>query len=198
MNNLQFPLKFRFKITTLSNDFVASDATGQTIAYVKQKMFKFVDEISVYNDDTKSQLQYTIKANKWLDFSAAYTFTNAMGLEIGRVVRKGWASIWKARYEIYDDKQHINLMIQEENPWAKVGDAVFGEIPVVGLLTGYIFNPSYKVMRDDGTIVVQLKKEPTFLGRQFNVIKVSEFKSGEEERVVLSLMMMILLERRRG
>lgn len=198
MKNLQFPLQFRFKITTLSNDFIAKEANGQTVAYVKQKMFKFVDEISVFNDESKSELRYSIKANKWLDFSASYAFTNAMGQEVGRVVRKGWASIWKARYEIYDEKQQVNLMIQEENPWAKVGDAVFGEIPVVGLLTGYMFNPSYKVIRADGTIVVRLKKEPTFLGRQFNVMKISEFPGGEEERVVLSLMMMILLERRRG
>jgi len=198
MNNIQFPVSLNFKITTLANDFTATDANGNTIAYVKQKMFKFVEDVSVFNDQSKSQLNYSIKANKWLDFSAAYNFTNATGAEIGKIVRKGWASIWKARYEIYDENQQQDLLIQEENGWIKVFDALLTEIPFVGLLTGYFFNPSYIVTRPDGTQVVRLKKEASFFGRKFSVNKLGEFEKGEEERIILGLTMMILLERRRG
>ena len=35
-----FPIDFRFKLGTISNDFVATDANGRTLAYVRQKMFK--------------------------------------------------------------------------------------------------------------------------------------------------------------
>jgi hypothetical protein len=198
MNNIQFPVSLNFKISTLSNDFTAKDANGNTIAYVKQKMFKFVEDVSVFNDESKSQTNYSIKANKWLDFSAAYNFTNSAGAEIGKVVRKGWASIWKARYEIYDENQQQDLLIAEENGWIKVLDALLTEIPFVGLLTGYFFNPSYIVTRPNGTQVVRLKKEASFFGRKFSITKLNEFESGEEERVILGLMMMILLERRRG
>jgi len=198
MNNTQFPIQFQFKITTLANDFIAKDAKGATVAYVREKMFKFIDEVSVYDDDSKSDLRYTIKANKWLDFSASYAFNNSTGAEIGRVARKGWASIWKARYEIYDEKQQQDLFIQEDNGWVKVGDALLSEVPLLGVLTGYFFNPSYKVFRPDGTVIARLKKEPSLLGRQFSVSKLSDFAKGEEERIILSLMMMILLERRRG
>jgi len=198
MNTLQFPLNFSFKISTFSNDFIIKDATDQTISYVRQKMLRLVDEVQVYTDETKSQLKYTIKANKWIDFSATYVFTNAQGTELGRVARKGWASIWKAHYLVYDQNQTQDLVIQEENPWVKVFDALLTEIPILGLLTGYLFNPSYKICRPDGTMVVRLKKEPSFWGRKFSVTKLAEFESGEEERIVLSLMMMILLERRRG
>ena len=198
MNNLQFPLDFTFKISTLSNDFVAQDATGNTIAYVKQKLFKFIEEITVYNNESKSGIAYTVKANKWIDFSAAYLFYNNQGVEIGRVARKGWASLWKARYEIYDENQKQDLVIQEENGWVKVADALVSEIPILGMFTGYFLNPTYKVTRPDGTMIVRLKKESSFLGRKFSVTKLAEFESGEEERAVLGLMMMILLERRRG
>jgi len=198
MNNIQFPVSLNFKISTLSNDFTAKDANGNTIAYVKQKMFKFVEDVSVFNDESKSQTNYSIKANKWLDFSAAYNFTKSAGAEIGKVVRKGWASIWKARYEIYDENQQQDLLIAEENGWIKVLDALLTEIPFVGLLTGYFFNPSYIVTRPNGTQVVRLKKEASFFGRKFSITKLNEFESGEEERVILGLMMMILLERRRG
>lgn len=198
LKKAEFPLSFTFKIGTLSNDFVATDAGGQTIAYVRQKMFKFIEDINVYEDEAKTILKYNIKANKWIDFNSTYVFSNTDGKDMGRVARKGWASIWKARYEIYDENQQQDLVIHEENGWIKVGDALLSEIPLLGIFTGYLFNPSYIVKRPDGTQVVKLKKQPSFFGRRFLLDKLSGFEKGEEERIILGLMMMILLERRRG
>lgn len=198
MKNIQFPVQFTFKIGTLSNDFLVEDAMGNDIGYVRQKMLRMIDEVVVYDNDLKSNILFTIKANKWIDFSATYTFTNHLGQEIGRIGRKGWASIWKARYEIFDEKANQDLLIQEENAWVKVGDAILSEIPFLGLLTGYLFNPSYMVTRPDGTDVIRLKKQPSLVGRRFLLEKLNNFEPGEEERVILGLMMMILMERRRG
>ena len=198
MNSMQFPLQLTFKVTTLSNDFVATDATGNTIAYVRQKMLRLLEEVQVFNNESRSELNYTIRANRWLDFNSTYTFTNRTGYEVGRIVRKGWASLWKAHYEIFDEKQQSDLIIREENPWAKIFDSMLGEIPLLGILSGYLFHPSYIVTRPNGTEVVRLTKQPSFWGRKFNVDKLANFESGEEERIVLGLMMMILLERQRG
>lgn len=198
MNSMQFPLQLTFKVTTLSNDFVATDATGNTIAYVRQKMLRLLEEVQVFNNESRSELNYTIRANRWLDFNSTYTFTNRMGYEVGRIVRKGWASLWKAHYEIFDEKQQSDLIIREENPWAKIFDSMLGEIPLLGILSGYLFHPSYIVTRPNGSEVVRLTKQPSFWGRKFTVDKLSNFESGEEERIVLGLMMMILLERQRG
>jgi len=46
--------------------------------------------------------------------------------------------------------------------------------------------------------IVMLKKDPSFWGRNFSVSKEGDLKDVHEEKIVLSLMMMILLERRRG
>ena len=198
MQNLQFPLHFRFQIMSLANDFVASDAAGVTIAYVRQKMFKFIDEIVVYNNESEGRVDYRIKANKWIDFSAAYNFTNGEGREIGKIARKGWSSIWKANYEIYSETQELNYIIREENGWIKVGDALFGEIPILGVFTGYLFNPSYIVKTPGGQEVMRLKKESSFTGRKFNIYQLMPLNDRENEKIILGLMMMILLERKRG
>jgi hypothetical protein len=42
------------------------------------------------------------------------------------------------------------------------------------------------------------KKMPSLMGRTFQLTKEAEFESGEEDRIKLGLMMMSLLERRRG
>lgn len=198
MNSIQFPVNLTFKIGTLSNDFVAQDAAGNTIVYVRQKLLKLIEEVQVFNNESRSELMYTIRANRWIDFTATYTFTDKNSYEIGRVVRKGWASLWKAHYDIYDEKQQLDMTVREENPWAKVFDSMLGEIPVLGMLTGYLFHPTYIVTRPDGRPVVRLKKETSFFGRRFSIDKLDEFENGEEQRVLLGLMMMILLERQRG
>lgn len=198
MKNLLFPLHFQFKVTTLSNDFIATDAEGKTIAYVRQKMLRLKEEVNVFKNESRSEQAFVIKANQWIDFSATYTFFDDMGREVGRIARKGWSSLWRARYEIFDQDQRQDLLIREENVWAKVMDGLMGEIPILNFFTGYFFHPSYLVSRPDGTLVARLKKQPSFWGRKFKVEKLGEFEEGEEDRLVLGLMMMILLERRRG
>ncbi len=198
MKNINYPVNFQFNITTFSNDFVAKDANGNTIAYVKQKMFKLKEDINIYNDETKSKVNYKIKADRWLDFSAAYTFFDENGIEFGKIARKGWRSIWKATYEIIDKNQKKQYTINEENAWTKVFDSLLGEVPVLGLFTGYLFNPSYIVANMENLPIVRIKKMPSFFGRQFEITKLGEIGEGSNERIMLGLMMMILLERRRG
>ncbi len=198
MKNIQFPINFKFKITSFANDFTATDATGNTIAYVKQKMFRLKEAINIYSDESKSKIDYTISANKWLDFSAAYSFFDEHGQEFGKIARKGWRSIWKASYEIIDQLEKKQYTITEENPWVKVFDALLGEVPILSIFTGYLFNPAYIVVNSEGQTVVRLKKMPSFFGRNFEITKIGELDSDDDDRVMLGLMMMILLERRRG
>ncbi|MGC3977136.1 MAG: hypothetical protein QM751_02200 [Paludibacteraceae bacterium] len=195
---MNYPLDLIFRITTIANDFSIQDANGDKVAYVRQKLLKLKEEVQVYKDEIRADLRYTIKANKWLDFSASYVFLDANNLTLGRVVRRGWKSIWKSHYEIYDNNDVQDFLISEENPWTKIWDSMLGDIPILNIFTGYFFHPSYAVKRPDGTVVAQLKKVKSFFGRRFVINKLGEFSAAEENRIILSLMMMILLERQRG
>ncbi len=198
MKNLQFPLNFKFKIGTLANDFVATDASGTTVAYVRQKMFKLKEDILIYSNESKSDTLFRIRADRWLDFSAAYSFTDRDGKEMGKIVRKGWRSIWKTSYELVDQHQNIQYHVNEENAWVKVWDSLLGEVPLLGMFTGYFFNPAYLVTDLQGTVVAKIKKQASFFGRHFEVSKLQDIDQDDQERIMLGLMMMILLERRKG
>ena len=193
-----YPYSFQFNIATFHNDFTVKDSAGATRAYVKQKMFKLKEHVRVFTDESETQLAYDIRADRWLDFNTVFSFHNPDGINLGKLVRKGWKSIWKASYELYDENDIQDLLIQEKNPWVKVCDTLLSEIPIVGMLTGYFFNPSYSVKRPDGTLVCSFTKNASFFGRKFSLIKENLFEQGEEERIKLGLMMMVLLERRRG
>lgn len=198
MENLRFPLNLKFKIATISPQFSVVDAGGQPVAYVKQKAFKFKEDITVFKTEAKAQALYKIAADRWLDFNASYAFTDASGKDCGRVARKGARSLWKAHYELYDENGQKDLQIEEANAWVRVVDNLIGEIPVLGMFTGMMFNPTYNITRPDGTLVARLKKKPDLISRAFELEKVAEFEQGEETRIVLGTMMMVLLERARG
>lgn len=198
MKSIQFPLKFVFRISTLSNDFRMLDANERVIGYVRSKLFKFKEDIQVFSDESKTELLYTIKANKWIDWSAAYNFKKADGSELGKVARKGMRSLWKAEYDLIDQNEQPQYKIQEANGMIKVFDAILGELPIIGIFTGYFFNPSYNVTDSSGRVVIKLKKDASFFGRKFSVEKLEDIDQDDQERILLGLMMMILLERRRG
>ncbi|MBE9178390.1 hypothetical protein IQ268_07285 [Oculatella sp. LEGE 06141] len=195
---MQYPLEVTFKVWTLAPKLVVTDAQGNLVFFVKQKLFKLKEAIGVFADEAQTKRLYDIKADRIIDFSARYNFMDSSGSSVGAVKRKGMRSIWRAHYDIFDNETSSTLHIQEENPWVKVLDSLFQEIPIVGALSGYVFNPKYLVKRSDGTVVMRLEKRPSFISRKFTIKPVDHLSSREETQALLSLLMMILLERARG
>lgn len=195
---MNYPLNLSFKLLALASQIYIRDANGNLLGYVKQKLLKLKEDINVFADEGQTQHLYNIKADRILDFSANYRFTDSHGNEIGSIRRKGMRSIWKANYEIFDAAGNHVLQINEENGWVKVVDAIAGEIPVLGMFTGYLFNPAYLVSRTDGTPIARLQKEPAFFEGKFKLEPQTQLSGDEEVRVLLSLLTMTLLERARG
>jgi len=194
---MQYPLDLSFKIMALAPQISVTDASGGLVFYVKQKLFKLKEEITVFADAQQTQPLYKINADRVLDFSARYHFTDVNGTDLGSVKREGMRSLWRAHYDIFEGDALV-MTIREENPWVKVLDGLFGQIPLIGMFSGYLFHPAFLVSRTDGTVVMRLKKQPAFLEGKFTIEIQAELDEGRETRVLLSLLMMILLERSRG
>lgn len=194
---LAYPLSLSFKIVALAPQFSITGANGQLVAYVKQKLFKLKEAVTVFADERQTQALFTINADRIIDFSARYHFADAQGNALGSVKRRGMKSLWNATYEIMDGETTV-MGIREENPWVKVIDAFFTEIPVLGMFSGYVFHPVYLVSRPDGTLVMRMEKQPAFFEGKFLLEKKATLSETEEKRVLLSLIMMLLLERSRG
>ncbi|MGH1520466.1 hypothetical protein [Chryseobacterium sp. JK1] len=199
LNNLNYPLDFKFKITTLASDFNITDRNGNYVAYVRQKMFKLKEDVIVFNDESKSKELFRIRANQWIDFNASYSLNDLIdNKNFGRLARKGMRSIWKASYDVMDDHDQPKFKIQEDNAWVRFWDSFVGELPIIGMFTGYFLNPSYTVTGMDGKAYFKLKKMPSFFGRRFQLDRLIDIDDEDESLVILSLLMMTLLERARG
>ena len=197
----QYPLHITFKIWTFSPNRVSvTDNQGNLLFVIRQKAFRLKEAIIVYGDEQLSQPLYEIKADRIIDFSARYNFSDPQGMDLGGIKRQGMKSLWSAKYDIFDRLVATTPMmtIQEDDPWIKVLDALFAEIPIVGMFTGYIFNPSYTLANANGMSVMKLSKIPGFLSRNFTIQAVDRLDEKAEIQAILSILMMIFLERRRG
>jgi hypothetical protein len=195
---MNYPITFTFKILAFGTSIFVRDAGGNLLGYVKKKKFKLKEDINVFADENQTQLLFNIKADRVIDFSAKYNFTDSTGRFLGSVKRQGMRSIWKSHYQIQDANDQMIMEVHEENAWVKVIDAVIGELPVIGMFTGYLFNPAYIVTRTDNTPVARLQKQPAFFEGKFEVTTQSQLSQSEESIVLLGLLTMTLLERGRG
>jgi hypothetical protein len=199
--NAQYPLNIRFKLVALAPRMIVTDALGNQVAFVSQKVLALKEDIKVFTDESRSQELYRINADRIVDFSANYRFTDSSSNQsLGAIRSKGWRSIWKATYEIVNASNNLTHRITEDNPWVKIGDTLLGEVPILGMFSGYFLNPSYTAHDEQtGQAVMQLVKKPAFFEGQFRLEKLDPNLSPEvETRLMLGFMLMVQFMRRRG
>lgn len=194
---LNYPLALSFKVLAFSPQVRVTDASGQLIAYVKQKALALRENVGIFADETQQTQLYQLNANKIIDFSAQYTITTPPGAVVGALRRQGARSLWKASYTIVDTAGNEAGLIHEENAWIKVLDGLVGEVPVVGMFTGLFLNPAYLVDLH-GQTVLYLKKEPAMLEGKYTIERRGDFAEAEEGLLLSSIIMTVLLERSRG
>lgn len=194
-----YPLRFRFKIWTLSPRVEVTDANGRLILYVKQKIFRLKEHLEVFADRAESQKIADIKASKILDWSLRYHFRDAKELPIGELGRRGLRSLWRANYDVFNPGDEVaDFHIREENPWAKLGDATLGQIPLIGILSVFLFHPRYVAKSPDGSLAMRLRKQPAFLEGKFLLEREMDLPIRQQMNLMLSFLMLVFLERRRG
>lgn len=194
---MNYPITLSFKLLAIASQIYVTDGSGQLIGYVKQKLFKLKEAITMFADESQTQPLYEIKADRMLDFSANYHFSDLRGNQFGSIKRQGMRSLWSAHYDLSVGNVPA-FVVREANPWVKVLDSLIGEIPVVGMFTGYLFHPAFVMTRPNGEAVMRLEKQPAFFEGRFVIEKHAQLNEHEEICALLGLMMVVLLERARG
>lgn len=195
--SIKYPLQLKFKITTLANDFTVKDNSGKTIFYVREKLLKIRDHVKVYSNTSKEVQLYDLVSNKLIDFQQTFTITNSKQQVIGKVRKKTFQSFVKVTYNIQNPNGELEYTIREKSALVRFFDSIFGELPIIGFFSGYVFNPQYFVKDANQRTVMKLEKKPSFWGRKFTIEKLTSNPINEEQ-IILSLMLLILQQRSRG
>ena len=155
------------------------------------------DAINVFSDENQQQQVASINADRMIDFSAKFNITNPQGQTLGAIGRMGMKSLFRAHYEVYDHTGQGVGSIKEESVLARIMDSLIAEVPFVGVLSIYIFQPKYLLTDNAGTPIMRLKKVPSWTDRRFELERLAQRSDYEEYRDVLAFLMMTLLERHR-
>lgn len=196
---MNYPIQLRFKKVTLTNEMRVIDANGQNLAYVRQKLLKFKEEVVVFSDQTKTTELFKIKADKVIDWSPTYTLYDLHGNALASTKRSGARSLFNATYELNLQSKPVGTL-KERNIWVKFLDALLGEIPILGIFSGYFINPKYDLRGADGQVIASLEKQPAFLEGYYNIEnqQLTRFSEQEQFNICLLLMMIAAMERFRG
>jgi uncharacterized protein YxjI len=193
---LNYPLELGFKIATIGTRVRVVDAAGRQVAYVRKKKLRLREEVIVYKDEDQRDLFFRIEADRIVDFGASYSISGPDGRHLGAVKQQGMRSLWKSTYVVSDPLGKDIAVIHEENLFVKVLDSLAEAVPFADALGGLFFNPAYLVdLR--GETVLRMQKERSVFESRFRIEKLGDF-SEEEELLLASIMMSLLLERDRG
>lgn len=197
---MKYPLNLKSKIIALSPQIYVTDSDNEPVLYVKQKLLKLKEHVEVFTDNTKEKKLCDIRATKVIDWSSGYNFTDEQGNSFGGIRRKGLKSLWRARYEIYSGNADgaAEFNVSEESVLVRILDGIFGGLPIIGFLTGYIANPTYIVSDSSGNAVMRLRKKPALWEGKFSIESLSELSATQQTRILVGLLMMVLLEKNRG
>jgi hypothetical protein len=98
-NQFEFRKKF-FKLA--GGSFRVLDPSGKLLLYSEQKAFKLREDIRVYADESKTNEVLSIKTQQIIDFSPTFDVMDSQSGKVGEIRRKGWKSIVRDVWEIFD------------------------------------------------------------------------------------------------
>jgi hypothetical protein len=138
--------------------FTLTALDGRLLAASEQKAFRFKEDIRV-NDGAPGEAELLqIKADRVIDFSAAYQVTDSQtGEHIGTLRRKGWSSLFRDSWEILDSSGIIRGKVLEDSAW-KAAIRRFIEVATLFLPQTFLIEVEGQVvgiMRQDFNIFVQ-------------------------------------------
>jgi uncharacterized protein YxjI len=119
--NLQIHRQFLLqqKLTLLINRYdyfvYDNDTKGEQIAFAEQKRFAFKESITVWTNDTKGEVLFTVNAEKILDIHGKFLVKDPVGNLIGYCRKAFKASLLRSTWEVYDREDHLLFTVKERS-----------------------------------------------------------------------------------
>ena len=150
----RFILRQRLRLVANEYEFYLpgpdGESPGQPICYVRQKMFKFKEDIRFYTDDSRSTELLRIKARQRFDPRARYDVTAADGSKIGEIQKVFGASLLRSTYRLYDATGREVATAAEANMGVALLRRLVFFIPYVENVANWLPIPYHFVFERDG------------------------------------------------
>lgn len=124
---------------------------GERIAFAEQARFAFREAVTVWTDDSKSDVLFTIKAEKLLDVHGKFLVHAVDGTRIGYCQKAFGASLLRSTWEVYDTSDTLLFTAKEKSQMVAVLRRIAHFIPFVDEIAQFI--PFNFLFEKQGAIV---------------------------------------------
>ena len=144
----RFILQQQFKLVVNQYRFSLpgpEDTPGEVFCFVKQKMFKFKEDVRFFTDESKTTELMRIKARQRFDPTATYDVTAPDGSVIGKFQKVFGMSILRSTYKLFDANGQEIATATEQNIWIALFRRLVGFIPNLGNFANWLPIPYHFV-----------------------------------------------------
>ena len=150
----QFMLRQKFRFVVNEYEFSlpgpGSETPGQPFAFVRQKPFKFKEDIRFYADGSQSVELMRIKARQRFDPAAKYDVTAADGTTVGYIQKVFGKSLLRSTYKLYDSTEREVAEVTEQSLAVALIRRIVGFIPYIENFANWLPIPYNFVFLRDG------------------------------------------------
>jgi uncharacterized protein YxjI len=147
----RFILRQRFRFVVNEYEFSLpagdSDEPGTPFCFVRQKPFKFKEDIRFYTDGNRTTELMRIKARQRFDPRARYDVVAADGSKIGEIQKVFGASLLRSTYKLYDAGGIETATATERSLVVALFRRLVGFIPQIGNLANWLPIPYHFVFQ---------------------------------------------------
>ena len=173
--------------------FYILDEAGSLIGYSSQKAFKLKEDIRVYTDESMTEELLVINARSIIDFGATYDVTDPAdeGRSVGSYRRKGWTSLVRDEWLIFDPHGNEIGKIQEDSTGLAILRRLIGGM-------AQLFAPQAYHVEIDGTNAAEMATSRNPFIYKLNVT-IDPDAAGADPRMILAgAILLAAIEGRQG
>ena len=158
----RFILQQQFRLVVNQYEFSIpgpDDTPGRVFCFVKQKMFKFKEDVRFFTDQTMSTELMRIRARQRFDPTATYDVTAPDGTVIGKFSKAFGASLLRSTYKLFDANGQEVAIATEQNLFIALFRRLVGFIPNVGNFANWLPIPYHFVFKRGEEIIGHHKRQ---------------------------------------
>lgn len=137
------PLIVEQKITAFANQYRVYEADsqgnkGSLLAFAHQKRLALREKIEFFGDENRTQLVFSVQAEKVMDVHGKFIVYNASGDPIGALRKAFKASLLRSTWEMLDKHDQPAVIVRERNKALAIFRRIWGFIPYLGELPFFL------------------------------------------------------------
>jgi uncharacterized protein YxjI len=154
---------------------------------VRQKPFKFKEDIRFFTDESKTTELMRIKARQRFDPRARYDIVGADGTKIGEIQKVFGASLLRSTYTIYGGDGQELATVTEKNMWIALIRRLVGFIPYVENIANFLPIPYDFIFQRGGATVGEHRRQLWKLVDVYTIDMSGDPERAIDRRLVLAL-----------